>query len=82
MLCKEKPAPLRKLRGPEPELGEKGWIEAGRAGSAATDAPFELLLGLLLQPQLSGQLQRRRQTHSGHKRIEQRTHPQAFTKKH
>lgn len=63
VLCQEKPTPFRKLRGLEPKLGEKGWIEACRASSAATNAPFELLFSLLLQPQLAGQLSCRCQTH-------------------
>lgn len=58
VLCQEKSATFRKLRGLEPKLGKKGWIEACRASSATANAPCELLLGLLLQPQLTGQLSR------------------------
>ena len=70
MLRQEEPALFCELRGLEPKLGEKGWVEACRAGSATADAPLELLLGLLLQPQLAGQLSCRVIRAQGHKRAD------------
>ena len=53
VLPQEKTSLSRELRGVEPELGKQGRVYACRAGSAATDASLEFLLGLLLQPQLA-----------------------------
>lgn len=86
MLCQEKSTPFRKVRRLEPKRGEKGWIEPCRASSAAADPPFELLLGLLLQPQLAGQLSCRRQTHrnteQGRSITSMPTDPQRLRKKY
>lgn len=59
MLRQEKASLLRKLPGLERELGQQGRIESRRAGSTATDPPFQLLLGLFLEPELASHLFRR-----------------------
>lgn len=56
MLCQENASTFCEFRCLEPELGEQRRVEARRPSPTATDAPFELLFGLLLKLQLACQL--------------------------